>query len=284
MPTRVNQLATSLEKIIYAYIGSRPKALTDDLLPDEQSVNLDEYIHVDMSALELDEYIQASAARTTGCDRKPLMSYIAHGVKLLNTLQENPKPLDEEAAISLKQELTQLMVNMQLLLVMPKTEQITVKYQVVNDQTIEVNLIGCCGCYSGTIIQDVLFSAVKLTSRDIGEYINDIVNAHQYPLLIQDNKRLVDENSVLTRDFNSLATTLMNTGREMEEMREQFSKQIRELREELRSQQERPTRSLKPQSPHSRFSLFQTIADLCTDTNSSTDEVNNTITPDFFGV
>jgi len=187
MPARLSQLATLFETIIFKYYGPRPKDLTHTPVSSEQT-DVDEFIQVDLESVGMEGYILAAAARKKSFDRVPLMNYIAYGIKLINTVLASSKPLDEQASNELKQQLNQMIMDLRSVLAESKTVQVTVNY---NDDTVMIN--GCCGCASGIIIQDVLFSNLKNLGRDDGVYITDIVNAHQSPLLIQANLHLTAE-------------------------------------------------------------------------------------------
>ena len=189
MPARINQLATQFETIIFKYYGARPsvEAYASEIVGqlDETAEKLDEYIQIDTAEVNIKDYIQNCAAKKKGCDRAPLMNYLAHGIDIIKICLANPMPLDQNAARNLKQELTQLLLDMQSLSVLPKVAQIQVTY---NGMDVIIN--GCYGCTSGNIIQEKLGSALKLTPESICEYVSDIINAQQNPLLEQENDRL----------------------------------------------------------------------------------------------
>lgn len=187
MPARLGKLATLFETIIFTYYGYRPE---DVILESdsEQQEGSDEFIEVKRGSVSIDDYILYAAAQKKGSDRAPLMSYLGYGIQLIRTTLENPKPLDENSCQELKNQLIQLLVDLQSVSVGSKSAHIAVNYNGT-----QVMIKGCCGCTSGNLLQNVLFSTIKSVDDEMKAYIVDIVNAHQSPLLKQENQRLAQQ-------------------------------------------------------------------------------------------
>ena len=179
MPNRLNTLYKALMLAITEYCDT--KTGTSFMVGD--------------SELDLEERI-ASAMSTNGdddVDRTSLLKYVLYVVNQLKPLVEQQTILDDSAAINLPQQLIQFVLDIQLALSKSTTAQFTVRY---GDQ--DHVLLGCFlifrPCKSGGIIQRQLFEALKLpataSKEAITEYVTNAINAHQYPLLRQKNKRL----------------------------------------------------------------------------------------------
>lgn len=239
MSTRIKQLAKMFEKIVYEYYGEPGKVLDEKgvMLSDEDCADLKSYEYLHSKDRNIEEHIEASAqAKNTTPDRASLMKHLAHGIALINVLLDDPTPLTKAIVISIKQNLTDLLIDLKKLLNLPKADYITIKY---GDNDIEVKIYGCLLCRSGKIIQRTLSSVLMKTSEEIAEYITDIVNAHQYPLLLDECVRLQSENK-------SYELVIMKQLSEIEEMRKDASGK---------------KTNKAPGSFHPTYSIFQAIVE-----------------------
>lgn len=273
MPTRTHQLATMFETIIHTYYGqSGDSTVTVESTATEPLENMDEYVQIDTAEMGIDEYIDMAVDKKRGCERASLMHYVAHGFKLLNTLHNTSKPLELMVIEHIIQDLTQLMTHLQCLLIMPKTSQISLKY----DEK-EVVIHGCSGCRSGVIVQKVMLLPLHHISGHVCEYITDIVHAHQLVLLAQENKqlktdmtlfnlqlqRMEGENKRLHEEASFYSQVMLKQLNEIETMRNQL---IGSHKERCRDQ---ASAALSPPLPgissSNRSSIFPSISALLHD-------------------
>ena len=265
MPTRVCQLATMFEAVIHEYYGQTAVSKARVESAASEIDELQDYIQINTQVLDLDEYIEMAAVKKKDWDRVPLMHYLARGVKIINELLCNQNPLDSATVEHIKADLSQLMIDIQLLSCLPKTEHIRLNH----DET-EIILHGCSGCRSGEILQKKLIMPLNHISGRVMEYISDSINAHQIPLLAKKLRRLQTMSELSENELKSLRAETERLHADISSYSRMLFKQLNEIesmRKELNckpASQSLPERRLE--HSENRHSLFYTLGSMFTPT------------------
>ncbi len=261
MPTRVRQLATMFEAVIYEYYEQTAVSKARVESAASEIDELQDYIQINTPVLDLDEYIEMAAVKKKDWDRVPLMHYLARGVKSLNEVLCTETPLAAYKVEHIKAELTQLMIDLQLLACLPKTDRIT-----LNHDDTEIILHGCSGCRSGEILQKKIIMPLNAISGRVMEYISDSINAHQIPLLATELRRLKAMSELSENELKSLRAEAKRLQADISSYSRMLFKQLNEIenmRKELNckpASQSLPEKRLEPSE--NRNSFFNTLGSM----------------------
>ena len=124
-------------------------------------------------------------------------------------------------------------------------------------------------------MQNKLFSPLKLSSERINEYITDIVNAHQTPLLTQANRQLEAEHGLVVTQMQRLEQNHQRLQSEVESYSRVMLAQMREI-EVMRNQSLAQLRPVAPAAAREalvtqpiRTSFFESFSAFFNDTEST---------------
>lgn len=183
--TRLNELLSSLAAVIVRYHDRQPKVkklvvATDAELLREKSFSCAQLIIQNKDAhFRLNELIKQCA----DSGRSPFLDYILHEIISLKALLNQSSPLEPNQLEEYKNQITQLFINLKLLLKTPKHKACRINPSKTEDA--KETAIALCGlkndafvggdlCNSGEILSDELFRRFDVNTATSNERIKDI--------------------------------------------------------------------------------------------------------------